>query len=73
VALHDNLLERIAQAEVTIMVWQPGEWWAAPLILFLAEAACTPGFLEYTHGLAVWQRLDRTYRHRGVPPDHDGG
>ena len=59
VALRDNLLDRLSIADITTVVWVPGEWRSAPLVLISAEAACTTGFLDYAHGLVLRQKLDR--------------
>ncbi|KAK3935784.1 hypothetical protein QBC46DRAFT_367343 [Diplogelasinospora grovesii] len=54
-------LDHILKVGVKSYVWSPGSSRSAPLIIVSAEAACTPGFLEYAHRLVDRQKLDRIF------------
>jgi len=59
VALCGNMIKRLDKVALKHYTWSPGSTKSAPIVLVLAEAACTERFLEYANRLCDRQCLDR--------------
>lgn len=59
VSLRGDLLRRVRELGLDHMVWRPGEACDARLVFATVEAASTPTFLAYAHGLAATRSLGR--------------
>ncbi|KAH6986772.1 hypothetical protein EDB80DRAFT_590132 [Ilyonectria destructans] len=58
VALCGNIIERLDGVKLNYHIWSPGSTKSAPLVITLAETACSNRFLEYANRLIDRQQLD---------------